>query len=300
MSKTGIANMPDPRTPPDVRRVLEREELIEQAYFFRTLRERLALNLPVQEILPTIRDEVLAITQLPMAIDFLHTELTHSGVMGSAMRRLGHYFTPYQTYVVNEAENDQGRFDMRIGFEVLEREAHYRASEDVSRQGVFLYQFETLCRNRLRYDEGLAAIANDPYFDAGWREWILTVRRQIGIIDLADLIYVRSDHYRERSPNEGAGTEGKPMLFGAREGKIALANRRKDPLLLFAAFQRQLGYPAVPRQKPVDDSVDTLSQVLRRLERLEARLKLVEDEQRGGIDISEFYARPPETGSDEG
>jgi hypothetical protein len=163
-----------------------------------------------------------------------------------------------------------------------------------------LYQFETLCRNRLRYDEGLAAIADDPYFDEGWREWILTVRRQIGIIDLADLIYVRSDYYCERSPGKSAGTEGKPMLFGSREGKIALANRRKDPLLLFGALQRQLGYPAVPRQKPADDSVDILPQVMRRLERLEARLKLIEDEQRGGIDISEFYARPPENGMDEG
>ena len=291
--------MPD-RTASTESREAQREELIEQAYFFRTLRERLALNLPVQEILPTIRDEVLATTQLPMAIDFLHMELTHSGVMGSAMRRLGHYFTPFQADVVNEAENDQGRFDMRIGFEVLEREAKYRASDEASRQGVFLYQFETLCRNRLRYDEGLAAIADDPLFDEGWRTWILTVRRQIGIIDLADLIYVRSDYYVEKSQQGGAKREGKPVLFGSREGKISLANRRKDPLLLFAALQRQLGYPAVPLQQAVDESVDLIPQLLRRLERLEGRLKLVEDEQRGGIDISEFYEPPrPEAGLDE-
>lgn len=285
--------MPDRTESLENEEIRQREELIEQAYFFRTLRERLALNMPVQEILPTIRDEVLATTQLPMAIDFLHMELTHIGVMGSAMRRLGHYFTPFQSYVVNEAENDQGRFDMRIGFEVLEREANYRSSDEASPQGVFLYQFETLCRNRLRYDEGLAAIAEDPLFDDGWRAWILTVRRQIGIIDLADLIYVRSDHYVEKSQGGNAVGEAKPVLFGSREGKISLANRRKDPLLLFAALQRQLGYPAVPRQKPVDESVDLIPQLLRRLERLEGRLKLIEDEQRGGIDISEFYMPPP-------
>lgn len=291
--------MPGTSQTPDGRNILEREELIEQAYFFRTLRERLALNVPVQEILPTIRDEVLATTLLPMAIDFLHMELIHSGVMGSAMRRLGHYFTPFQSYVVTEAEDDEGRFDMRIGFEVLERDADYRASDEASRQGVFLYQFETLCRNRLRYDEGLAAIADDPLFDEGWRRWILTVRRQIGIIDLADLIYVRSEYYIEKSQSGDADREGKPVLFGSREGKISLANRRKDPLMLFAALQRQLGYPVVPRQKPVDETVDLVPQLLRRLERLEGRLKLVEDEQRGGIDISEFYQPPPPEAGDD-
>ena len=35
----------------------------------------------------------------------------------------------------------------------------------------------------------------------------------------------------------------KPMLFGEKEGKIAWANRKKDPLYLFAALQRHLGYP---------------------------------------------------------
>jgi hypothetical protein len=291
--------MPGTSQTPDGRNILEREELIEQAYFFRTLRERLALNVPVQEILPTIRDEVLATTLLPMAIDFLYMELIHSGVMGSAMRRLGHYFTPFQSYVVTEAEDDEGRFDMRIGFEVLERDADYRASDEASQQGVFLYQFETLCRNRLRYDEGLAAIADDPLFDEGWRRWILTVRRQIGIIDLADLIYVRSEYYIEKSQSGDANREGKPVLFGSREGKISLANRRKDPLMLFAALQRQLGYPVVPRQKPVDETVDLVPQLLRRLERLEGRLKLVEDEQRGGIDISEFYQPPPPEAGDD-
>jgi hypothetical protein len=89
------------------------------------------------------------------------------------------------------------------------------------------------------------------------------------------------------------------VLFGSREGKISLANRRKDPLMLFAALQRQLGYPVVPRQKPVDETVDLVPQLLRRLERLEGRLKLVEDEQRGGIDISEFYQPPPPEAGDD-
>ena len=275
--------------------MLEREESIEQTYFFRTLRERLPENMPLQDLLAQLRHEVLATAKLPMAIDFLLSELKHAGVIGPAMKRLAHYFTPFQAYLVTEAENERGRFDMRIALEILEREADYRAREP-TRAGTFLFQFETLCRNRLRYDPGLAASAADPVFDEVWRDWILSVRRQIGLLDLADLMYVASAHYdtqqaRRRKTEEPSQ---RPILFGEKEGQIALANRRKDPLYLFAALQRHLGYPAVPRRRPRDETPDMLPQVLRRLEKLETRLKMLEEEQRNdAIDLTKFY-RPPE------
>jgi hypothetical protein len=256
----------------------------------------------------SVREEVLATTKLPMAIDFLLSELRHAGVFGTAMSRLGHYFTPFQAYIVQESENERSRFDLRIGLEVLRREAEYR-SESPSRQGIFLYQFEVLCRNRLGYDRGLEAVARDPAFDATWQEWIRTIRRQIGMVDLADLIYVHSEHYRRRAdPATGMakgadriGIEDDPVradvsppqiLFGEREGRIALANRRKDPLYLFSSLHRQLGYPEVPRPDPVAAEQALLPQLARRLEQLEMRLKLVEEEQRGGIDLSQFYRKP--------
>ena len=157
---------------------------------------------------------------------------------------------------------------------------------------MFLYQFECLCRNRLGYDRGLDAIAGDPMFDESWREWIKTVRRQIGIIDFADLVYVRSEHYLQTRARAGQpAEEDKPPLFGVKEGRIALANRHKDPLLLFSALERHLHYPTVPRPKPVDESRQILPNLLRRVERLETRLKLLEEEQKGGIDLSKFYGR---------
>jgi hypothetical protein len=82
------------------------------------------------------------------------------------------------------------------------------------------------------------------------------------------------------------------VLFGEREGRIALANRRKDPLFLFSSLQRQLGYPEVPRQMPAGTEQALLPQLARRLEQLEMRLKLLEEEQRGGLDLSKFYERP--------
>ncbi len=289
----------------DFRPHLDREELIEQAYLYRTLCERIDQHMPVQELLPTVREEVLATTQLPLAIDFLQTELVHSGLMGKAMLQLSHYFTPFQTYVIQEAESETGRFDMRLGFEILQLEAEYLASEQLSPQGLFMYHFETLCRNRLRYDPGLEAVANDPVYDRRWRDWILTVRRQIGLIDLADLVYVRSSLYRERlwrareskaDSAEQTDEAEVPILFGSRDGKIAFANRQKDPLYLFSAMQRQLGYPAVPRRKTTEDSVDLVDQLMRRVERLESQVKLMEEDQTGGIDLSQFYQRPDSAG----
>lgn len=270
--------------------MLESAEYVEQAYLFRALGERLLRNMPLQELFKQVREELLASTKLPMAVDFLRTELEHSGTFSPAMAKLTHYFAPFQTYIVREAEDDRGRFDMATALEILRAEAQYRA-EGVTRQGLFLFQFETLCRNRLRYDPGLHAVAEDPFYDADWQEWILTVRRQVGIIDFADLVYVRSEHYLHRRrlrAGEDLPPE-KPVLFGEKEGKIALANHGKDPLYLFAALQRHLGYPTVPRLRPVEHTMELIPQLMRRVERLETRLKLMEDEQREGIDITKFY-----------
>jgi hypothetical protein len=270
--------------------MLTREEYIEQAFFFRTLGERMLDNVPMQELLPALREETLATTNLPMAIDFMLAELLHRGVISTAFQRLDHYFTPFQAFVVSEAEDDRGRFDLRVGLEILQREAEYRAAEP-TRPGLFMYQFETICRNRLRYDPGLLAISQDPTYDNAWSDWVLTVRRQVGIVEVSDMVYVRSQYYvnQKQRAQEPADISGQEILFGEKEGRIAMANRRKDPLLLLAALQRHLGYPAVPRQKPFDDSQSLVEQIARRIERLEARMKLFEEEQKGGIDLTRFY-----------
>jgi hypothetical protein len=288
---------------------LGREEYIEQAHFFRALAERLEVNIPAQEVLSSVREEVLATTKLPLAIDFLLGELRHEGVLGPAMSLLPHYFTPFQAYVIQESENERLRFDLRVGLEILRREAQYRAGEP-TRQGIFLYQFESLCRHRLGYDRGLEAIASDPGFDETWQEWIRTLRRQIGMVDLADVIYVHSEYYwqRNKAPGNRAPQNAKSadandsasaphdenalILFGEREGRIALANRKKDPLFLFSSLHRQLGYPEVPHVKRPDQEKALLPQIARRLEQMETRLKILEEEQRGGLDLTKFYERP--------
>jgi hypothetical protein len=274
--------------------MLDRDEYVEQAHFFKRLAERNALGTSTQELLGLVREEVLSTTKLPLAIDFLAGELKLNGVFHTAMAKLSHYFTPFQTFVVGEAEDDTGRFDMVLALEVLARDAEYR-SQEAKAQGVFLYEFESLARNRLHYDRGLQAIACDEIFDPAWKDWIAIVRHQIGLVDFADLLYVRSEHYRRRqksaAPHSDRADE-KPVLFGDGEGRIALANRGKDPLLLFNALHRHLRYPEVPRPAKPDESPQLVPLLLRRVEKLEARLKLVEEEQKGGIDITEFYVHP--------
>ena len=297
---------------------LGREEYIEQAHFFRALAERLEVNVPAQEVLASVREEVLATTKLPMAIEFLLGELRHEGVLGPAMLQLPHYFTPFQAFIIQESESERLRFDLRVGLEILRREALYRASEP-THQGLFLYQFEVLCRNRLGYDRGLEAIAKDTAFAGVWRDWIRKLRRQIGMVDFADVVYVHSEYYWQRQEKSGdntgsktpqladedesrerAGSSSTPtsrqdaiVLFGEREGRIALANRKKDPLYLFSSLNRQLGYPEVPRMKAVDQEQALLPQLARRIEQMETRIKILEEEQRGGLDLTKFYERPP-------
>jgi hypothetical protein len=273
--------------------MLAREEYVEQAYLFRVLGERIGGDVPIQELLAQTKHELLATTKLPMAIDFLVAELKHHGIMTDGMRRISHYFSPFQTFLVNESESDRGRFEFRTALKIMQAEAEYRSKSE-SRQGFFFFQFEALCKNRLNYDRGLKAMSEDSVYNKDWSEWILIVRRQLGLVDLADLIYGRSEDfvaYRQKKLGPDAQTEV-PILFGIKEGKIAFANRRKDPLYLFAAMQRHLGYPTVPHLEPIDTSQQMIPQMQRRLERLEMRLKLIEEEQRQGIDITKFYTGP--------
>ncbi|MFO0964364.1 MAG: hypothetical protein U0793_02080 [Gemmataceae bacterium] len=272
--------------------VLDREEYIEQAYFFRTFRERLQENVPTQEILGHVHEEVLTITRLPLAIQFLATELKHTGLLGAGFAQLPHYFTTFQAYCVAQAEDERRRFPIETCLLILEREAHYRAGQP-TQPGLFVYQFETLSRNRLGYDQGLAAMREDAFFDDDWRVFIDMVRRQVGVVDFADIVYARSVLYvseqRRRDPDYEPPVA---PLFGEKEGKIARANRGRDPLYLFAALQRQLNYPEVPRPRPRDDVEAKLNALKAKVRELEQRLKLVEGEARGQVDLSEFMNRP--------
>src|SRR5262245_14046580 len=272
--------------------VLDREEYIEQAYFFRTLRERLEYKMPTQQILDHLPQEILSTTRLPMSVQFIASELKHTGLLSSGFVKLPHYFTPFQSFVMQNTEDEKKKFSIEIGMLILEREALYRAGAPTP-QGLFVFEFEALSRNRLGYDEGLRYMQQDAFFDDAWRGYLDMVWRQVGVVDFADLLYVRSELYvtdqRRLDPGYAPPV---PVLFGEKEGKIAKANRGRDPLYLFAALQRQLGYPEVPRSRPREDPLVQVEALKAKIRELETRLKLLESEVKGRVDLSEFMVKP--------
>jgi hypothetical protein len=267
---------------------LDREEHIEQAYFFRVFRERLAEAMSAQEVLERAHEEILATTRLPLAVQFMATEIKHSGLISSGFARLPHYFTAFQTFIVQRTEEEGLRFPLEIALLVLQREAEYRAGQPTP-SGLFTFQFEVLCRNRLGYEDGLKAMASNPFYSSDWQAFLTTLRRQLGVVDFEEIVFLRSELYVQEQQRRDAGYEPPlPPLFGEREGRIARANRGRDPLLFFAALQRQLGYPEVPRPKPRDDMAIKLELIQNKLRDLEQRIKLIEGELRGQIDLSQF------------
>ncbi len=275
----------------DLAPVLDREEYVEQAYFFRVLRERLRENLAAQDILTRAHEEILSTTRLPFAIQFLATELKHAGLLWPGLQRLPHYFTPFQAYVVRKAEEEGQRFSIDTALQILEGEARYRA-ETPRVPGLFVYQFEVLSRNRLGYDDGLICMAEDAFYDDAWRAYMETVRRNVGEVEFAHLVYLRSELYRREQRRQDPEAKVPQPLFGEKEGKIAKASRGRDPLFLFAALQRQLGYPAVPRPLAKEDPQAKVIALQAKLRELEQRLKLVEAELRGQVDLTQFMVKP--------
>jgi hypothetical protein len=275
--------------------VLEREEYIEQVYFFRALRDRLIDGLPSQEILARIGEELLSTTKLPIAVSFLHIEMKGTGVMGPAMARISHYFTPFQAHVINQAENDSSKFPMEQALLVLEREAKFK-SEGPALAALFVFQFEALARNRLGYNKGLAAMAADPLYTEDWQDYILTLRTRLGDVDFADLIFVRSEQFvRERQRSNPDFIPKFPVLFGEKEGKIARANRGRDPMYLFAALQRQLGYPEVPRTRRPDELDARVLLLEQKIAQLENRLKMAESDIHQDADLAQVLVKPEDT-----
>jgi len=265
--------------------MLDRDEYVEQAFFFNAFRERVETDVPTQDALAVLRAEVLAATKLPMAIDFLLTEVKYSGLISPAMIHLNHYFTPFQAYVIQKSEELGGKFDFRIALRILENEAKYR-SESPTPQGLFFYEFETLCRNKLGYETGLVAISRDTIFDDDWQSWILSLHDDLGVIDLAEMIFQRSEFCVQKY-----FVPTGPLLFSEREGRIAHATIGRDPVYLFSALSRHLNYPSVPRQQRAIEEENLIPQLKRRIELLENRLILLDEELRGGINLNRFYIK---------
>ena len=268
--------------------MLDREEYIEQLYFFQTLRERIKASIATQEVLEKIDQEILSTTKLPMAIQFLATEIKDSGLLSTGFKLLSHYFTPFQTFIIKSTEDENRKFSIDTGLHVLEKMAKYLADSPTP-SGLFVFQFEILSRNKLGYDEGVLAMADDPLYSTVWKDFIIFVSKQIGLVEFAELVYLRSEYYLELERKQDPNYEPPvPPLFQSKEGRIAKANLGRDPFFLFAALQRQLNYPEVPRSTEKETPKDEIGSIRQRINDMEMRIKLIEAEVKGNVDLAHF------------
>jgi hypothetical protein len=139
-------------------------------------------------------------------------------------------------------------------------------------------------------------MAADPIYTEDWQDYILTLRTRLGDVDFADLIYVRSEQYaKERQQLNPEFTPKFPTLFGEKEGKIARANRGRDPMYLFSALQRQLGYPEVPRPRRPDELEARVLLLEQKIAQLENRLKVAESDMQQDVDLAQVLVKPEDT-----
>jgi hypothetical protein len=223
-----------------------------------------------------------------MAVQFLSMELRHTGQFSAGFAKLPHYFTPFQTFVVKQSEDDKRKFPFLPALQILEREATYKTGTPTA-SGLFVYQFESIMRNKLGYEHGLIAMSAEPFFTPDWQAYADMVRRQIGMVEFSELVYLRSELFVTDQKRKDPGfLPSLSPLFGEKEGKIAKASMGRDPLYLFAALQRQLGYPEVPRPRAKDDPLSRVELLHHKLREMDSRIRMLEAETRGTFDPTQF------------
>ena len=179
---------------------------------------------------------------------------------------------------------------------VLEREAKFK-SEAPSLPALFVFQFEAIVANRLGYNKGLAGMAADPFYTEEWKDYILTLRTRLGDVDFADLIFVRSEQFvRERRRLNPDFIPKFPVLFGEKEGKIARANRGRDPDVPLRRTPAPAWLPRGPPHPPPRRARGPRARSSSRsIAQLENRLKIAESDIHQDIDLSQVLVKPEDT-----
>ncbi len=124
-----------------------------------------------------------------------HATSRATGLMAPAMARLGHYFTPFQTHVIGQAED--GREPVLDGPGPARSSSARRSSRPTARRrpGCSSTSSRPSRGTGSATRQGLDAMAADPFYDEDWRDYILALGARLGDVDFADLIYVRSAYF---------------------------------------------------------------------------------------------------------
>ena len=269
--------------------VLDREEYIEQAYFFRASASGSPTTCRPRTSSPRLHEELLTTTRLPYAVQFLAAEIKHTGPARQRVREAAALLHPFQAFVIRQAEEEKQRFPMADGAAGAGTRGRVpgRAADQ---PGLFVYQFETIARNRLGYIDGLAAMAADPLYDADWRATSTSSAGRSATSTSRDLVYLRSELYVTEQRRANPAYEPSRAAALRREGG---EDRQGQPRPRPAVpVRRAAAATRLPRGAAVtqrdDGKTRSWSKIETKLRELETRLKLAEGELRGNIDLSQF------------
>jgi len=232
----------------------------------------------------------LSLTRLPLAIQFLATELKHTGLLSSGFARLPHYFAPFQAFVIRQSEEEKRRFALETALLILGAGKRNIARASRRRPASSFTSFEVLSRNRLGYDQGLQAMQADPFYAEAWQKYVEMVRRHVGVVDFADLVYLRSQFYvLEQQP---AG----PPTMSRRWSHCSARRRARSPKRIAAGTlciclppcSAKLGYPEVPKPQPRDDPGEQSRKPSPPSRELEMRASCSRRSNEGQVDLSPF------------
>ena len=137
---------------------LDHDEYVEQAHFFRTLGERLPQNMPLQDLLLSCRTRSWRPRScLRVGVSARRAETFRRDRRGDGEAAALFHARSRPTSCRRRKTSE---VVLTCGWlsNCCACEAEYLA-RGATRQGMFMYQFECLCRNRLRYERGLDAMA---------------------------------------------------------------------------------------------------------------------------------------------
>ena len=130
-------------------------------------------------------------------------------------------------------------------------------------------------------------------YDANWQDYVLLVRRQLGAVEFCDLVYLRSEYYVVDQRRQNADYEPPVAAALRREGR---QDRQGQPRPGSAVSVRR---PAAPARLSGGAALQAarrhgakLAALVQKVKDLETRIKLVEGEVKGHVDLSQFLVKP--------
>ena len=186
------------------------------------------------------------------------------------------------------------RFSMEQALLILEREAKYKSENPARRPVHFPVRVSVAKPAGLHPGTG-AAMSADPLYTEDWRDYILMLQTRLGDVDFAKPHPSYYAHFvKERRKTNPEFEPKYPTLFGEREGKIARANRGRDPVICWH-WTASLAIPRSRDSAAPTSSKPAFSCSSRRSPSSRTASRPAESELNQDVDLSQVIVKPEDT-----